>query len=234
MDHKRYIENLKSLVDPEECLKSLREEKCIPEREMRIVCEKVKEILLEEANVQLVQLPVIIVGDIHGQFHDLMELFRITGSPPDKSFVFMGDYVDRGYYSVETLEYLLCLKILYPGSITLLRGNHESRQITSVYGFYDEINKKYGNGNVWKYCVEVFDCFGIAAMVENKIFCVHAGLSPEIPAIDLIQEIDRRQEIPHEGPFSDLMWSDPEDIEKWSVNQRGAGWLFGSKVVEKV
>jgi diadenosine tetraphosphatase ApaH/serine/threonine PP2A family protein phosphatase len=111
----------------------------------------------------------------------------------------------------------------------------ESRQITTVYGFYDEISRKYGNTNVWKYCVDVFDCLSIACVLENKVFCVHAGLSPAIPAIDLIHEIDRRQEIPHEGPFSDLMWSDPEEsVDAWSINQRGAGWLFGSKVVEKV
>ena len=237
MDHAKYLSSISSLIDPRKCMQTLKNEKCIEEREMRILCEKAKEILLEEPNVQSVALPALIVGDIHGQFHDLMDILSKCESDLEKEsirIVFMGDFVDRGYYSVETFEYLLCLKLLHPGNVILLRGNHESRQITMAYGFYDEINKKYGNFNVWKYCVEVFDCLSISCLLENKLFCVHAGLSPEIPAIDLIQEIDRRMEIPHEGPFSDLMWSDPEDIEKWSVNQRGAGWLFGSKVVDKV
>ena len=142
----------------------------------------------------------------------------------------MGDFVDRGYNSVDTFQLLLCLKLKYPSHITLLRGNHETRQITTVYGFYDETIRKYGNANPWKYCTEVFDYLGISALVEGKIFCIHAGLSPEIKTVDQIRLIDRKMEIPHEGPFCDLMWSDPEDIETWAMSPRGAGWLFGSKV----
>lgn len=118
----------------------------------------------------------------------------------------------------------------YPSKITILRGNHESRQITSVYGFYDEISRKYGNSNPWRYFTEVFDCLGISAVVDGRIFCVHAGLSPEIKMVDQIDLIDRRREIPQDGAFCDLMWSDPEEIETWGMNARGAGWLFGSRV----
>ena len=109
-----------------------------------------------------------------------MELFRTGGEIPNSRYVFLGDYVDRGYNSVETLELLLCLKIKYPGHITLLRGNHESRQISLSYGFYEEIMRKYGNTNPWRYFTEVFDYFSIAAIIEGKIFCIHGGLSPYI------------------------------------------------------
>ena len=102
-----------------------------------------------------------------------------------------------------------------------------------MYGFYDETIRKYGNANPWKYCTEVFDYLGIGAVVEGKVFCIHGGLSPEIKTIDQVRLIDRRMEIPHEGPFCDLMWSDPEDIETWAMSPRGAGWLFGSKVTSE-
>lgn len=201
----------------------------LPERLLKIACQKLKELLIEENNVQPVHLPVVICGDIHGQFFDLLELFNIGGKIPDKNYVFMGDFVDRGYNSVETFELLLLLKIRYSAYITLLRGNHETRQITQVYGFYDECLRKYGNANPWKYCTEIFDYLTISAIVENSIFCVHGGLSPDIKLLDQIRTINRVMEIPHEGAFGDLVWSDPEDIETWQISPRGAGWVFGEK-----
>lgn len=217
----------------EEWLNTIKQGKCLPESDLFNLCEKVKSILMEENNVQPVSAPVIICGDIHGQFYDLLELFRVGGPIPEKNYIFMGDYVDRGYNSVETFELLMALKVAYPQNITLLRGNHESRQITQVYGFYDECVRKYGNANPWKYCTEVFDFLNISAVVEDRILCVHGGLSPEIKTIDQMRVIERKVEIPHEGAFCDLMWSDPEDIETWSMSPRGAGWIFGSKVTEE-
>jgi len=205
--------------------------KCEPlsEVEAQELCAKAKEILMKEQNVQPVKCPVTVCGDIHGQFHDLTELFRIGGKLPDTNYLFMGDYVDRGYYSVETVSLLVALKVRYKERITILRGNHESRQITQVYGFYDEVQTKYGNPNAWKYCCAVFDYLTLAAIIDGRVLCVHGGLSPDIKTLDQIRTIQRNQEIPHEGPFCDLMWSDPEDIETWQVSPRGAGWIFGSK-----
>ncbi|CAJ1351394.1 unnamed protein product [Effrenium voratum] len=201
----------------------------LPERLLKAACQQLKSILIEESNVQPVQLPVVICGDLHGQYFDLLELFNIGGQIPEKNYIFMGDFVDRGYNSVETFELLMLLKLRYPASITLLRGNHESRQITQVYGFYDECLRKYGNANPWKYCTEVFDYLTLTAIVENSIFCVHGGLSPDVKILDQIRTINRVQEIPHEGAFGDIVWSDPEDIESWAVSPRGAGWLFGER-----
>jgi serine/threonine-protein phosphatase 6 catalytic subunit len=222
-----------SHCDVDQWLSTVKGGGVLPERDLRILCEKVKEILIEESNVQPVSAPVTICGDIHGQFHDLLELFNKGGEIPNTRYIFMGDFVDRGYNSVETFQLLLCLKLKYPAHITLLRGNHETRQITTVYGFYDETIRKYGNANPWKYCTEVFDYLGIGAVVEGKIFCIHGGLSPEIKTLDQIRLIDRRMEIPHEGPFCDLMWSDPEEIETWAMSPRGAGWIFGSRVTSE-
>jgi serine/threonine-protein phosphatase 4 catalytic subunit len=172
-----------------------------------------------------------ICGDIHGQFYDLMELFKVGGDLPDTNYLFMGDFVDRGFYSVETFLLLLALKVRYPDRITLIRGNHESRQITQVYGFYDECLRKYGSVNVWRYCTEIFDYLSLSSIIEDKIFCVHGGLSPSINTLDQIRVIDRKQEVPHDGAMCDLMWSDPEDIDGWGLSPRGAGYLFGGDVV---
>jgi len=141
--------------------------------------------------------------------------------------------VDRGFYSVETFLLLLALKVRYPDRITLIRGNHESRQITQVYGFYDECLRKYGSVNVWRYCTEIFDYLSLSALIEDRILCVHGGLSPSITQLDQIRVIDRKQEVPHDGAMCDLLWSDPEDIEGWGLSPRGAGYLFGGNVVKQ-
>ncbi|KAF1739456.1 Serine/threonine-protein phosphatase PP1-1 [Beauveria bassiana] len=278
----------------------------LPERAMKELCEKVKEILMEESNIQPVCTPVTVCGDIHGQFYDLLELFRVAGGMPGESdvqppqtstavitsqdieppeitnpkllkklkssnndttdnesgdnvspgteaaagsadvnstvpssqsaqtrFIFLGDFVDRGYFSLETFTLLMCLKAKYPERIVLVRGNHESRQITQVYGFYEECQQKYGNASVWKACCHVFDFLVLAAIVDGEVLCVHGGLSPEIRTIDQIRVVARAQEIPHEGAFCDLVWSDPEEVETWAISPRGAGWLFGDKVASE-
>ena len=214
-------------------IEQLKQAKCLDEHDLKLLCDKVKEIFIEESNVQPVSAPVIVCGDIHGQFYDLITLFQQGGEIPNSKYVFMGDYVDRGFNSVETLEYLLCLKLKYPNHITLLRGNHESRQISFTYGFYEEINRKYGNSNCWKLFTEVFDYMAISAIIEGKIFCIHGGLSPSISTVDQIRLINRKMEIPHDGPFCDLMWSDPDEISDWVMSCRGAGWIFGWKVVKE-
>jgi serine/threonine-protein phosphatase 4 catalytic subunit len=230
------------------------------EGEVKALCLRAREILVDESNVQRVDAPVTvrccvpyvvmyfeitpltrelrtyiyifqICGDIHGQFYDLVELFKVGGECPDKNYLFLGDFVDRGYYSVETFLLLLALKVRYPDRITLIRGNHESRQITQVYGFYDECLRKYGSVNVWRYCTEIFDYLSLSAIIEDKIFTVHGGLSPSINTLDQIRVIDRKQEVPHDGAMCDLMWSDPEELEGWGLSPRGAGYLFGGDIV---
>jgi len=126
------------------------------------------------------------------------------------------------------------LSCRFPDRITLVRGNHESRQITQVYGFYEECQTKYGNASVWKSCCQVFDFLALAAIVDGKVLCVHGGLSPEIRTLDQIRVVARAQEIPHEGAFCDLVWSDPEEVTRGPVSPRGAGWLFGDKVASEV
>ena len=205
----------------------------LTEPEIKVLVAKAKEVLAKEDNVQSVAAPVTICGDVHGQFHDLLELFTIGGKCPDTNYLFMGDYVDRGYHSIETLSLLLLLKIRYPTRIYLTRGNHESTEITQLYGFYDECVQKFGSANVWKMFTELFNYLPISAIVNNKIFCLHGGLSPDIETIDEIRKIDRRRDIPNSGAMCDLLWSDPEERVGWGVSPRGAGYIFGSDISKK-
>jgi serine/threonine-protein phosphatase 6 catalytic subunit len=151
--------------------------KYLKESEVAELCAKAREILIQEKNVQPVVCPVTVCGDIHGQFHDLMKLFATGGHVPDTNYIFMGDFVDRGFNSLEVFTILLLLKARYPAHITLLRGNHESRQLTQVYGFYDECQRKYGNANAWRYCTDVFDYLTLSAIINGQVLCVHGSFS---------------------------------------------------------
>ena len=112
----------------------------------------------------------------------------------------------------------------------MLRGSHESRQISQIYGFYDECQRKYGSVNVWRMCTDIFDLFQLAAVIESKVFCVHGGLSPHVNLIDDIRKLDRKQEVPRDGPMSDILWSDPDkEVKTYSYSPRGAGYLFGEE-----
>ena len=216
----------------DEQIEQLRKCQYITEIEVKLLCEKAKELFIEESNVVIIDAPITICGDIHGQFDDLTELFVNGGKCPETNYLFMGDFVDRGFNSVETFLLLLALKVRYPDRITLIRGNHETRQITQVYGFYDECMRKYGSINVWRYCTEIFDYLPISAIIDEKIFCIHGGLSPTIDTIDEIRNIDRKQEVPHDGAMCDLLWSDPDQDQKgFGISPRGAGYLFGEDVV---
>ncbi|RCK62413.1 Serine/threonine-protein phosphatase 4 catalytic subunit [Candida viswanathii] len=223
------------MLNLDDTIENIKQCKHIPEPDVEELCHKVIELLVQEANIQHIDTPVTICGDIHGQLHDLITLFKTGGELPHTQYLFLGDFVDRGFYSLESFLYLISLKLRYPDRITLIRGNHESRQITTVYGFYDECIRKYGSVNVWRYCCEVFDYLSLGAIVGGPqgVFCIHGGLSPEIDTVDQIRILDRKKEVPHEGGMCDLLWSDPELVNGWSISPRGAGYLFGENEVKK-
>lgn len=187
-----------------------------------------KDMLSKEPNIPSVKAPVTVVGDIHGQLYDLLELFRVCGEPPYTNLLFLGDYVDRGNNSLECFCLVLALKVRFRDRITILRGNHESCEINKVYGFYDECFKKYGNERIWILFTEVFACLPLAAVVEGKIFCLHGGLSPSLSSVDEMQKLKRFVDVPHKGPICDLLWSDPDENGKgFTASPRSAGFLFG-------
>jgi len=172
------------------------------------ISERVTEILVEEENVVLIDAPLTICGDLHGQFYDLIKLFEIGGDPKDTTYLFLGEYVDRGNYSIEVLTLLYCYKILYPSTFFLLRGNHECRHLTDYFTFKEECNHKHDE-EVYDCIMESFDALPISAVVNKQFFCVHGGLSPQLHSLDDITAINRFCEPPQSGPLCDLLWSDP-------------------------
>lgn len=225
---------LPTSIDLDECIARLYRKELLADSVIEAICAKTKELLMKESNVVHILAPVTVVGDIHGQFFDLLEIFKIGGFPPDTNYLFLGDYVDRGLFSVETISLLVCLKLRYPQRVHLIRGNHESRGVTQSYGFYTECARKYGSAQVWHYFTDMFDYLTLSVVISNQIFCVHGGLSPSIHSIDQIKIIDRFREIPHEGPMADLVWSDPDpERDEFSLSPRGAGYTFGAQVVRK-
>lgn len=216
--------------------KKLREDLCaggrIKESELLLLCDKVCEILAREPNVLYLDPPVTVVGDIHGQIYDMFNLFdkheEKLGSNENEKFLFLGDYVDRGYQSVETFVYLMYLKVKYPQKVWLLRGNHESRQVNQMYGLFNDCLNVYGHNGIWYRLNEVFDYLPVAAVVKPNIFCVHGGLSPRVTLIEQLTMLNRFKDL-DEGPICDLAWSDPDDTcQKFRANMRGAGFSFGA------
>jgi serine/threonine-protein phosphatase PP1 catalytic subunit len=172
-------------------------------------------------------------GDIHGQYYDLLRLFEYGGFPPEANYLFLGDYVDRGKQSLETICLLLAYKIKYPENFFILRGNHECASINRIYGFYDECKRRY-NIKLWKTFTDCFNCLPIAAIIDEKIFTMHGGLSPDLQSMEQIRRVMRPTDVPDTGLLCDLLWSDPDkDITGWSENDRGVSFTFGPDVVSR-
>ncbi|XP_017669848.1 PREDICTED: serine/threonine-protein phosphatase PP1-gamma catalytic subunit, partial [Lepidothrix coronata] len=205
----------------------------LQENEIRGLCLKSREIFLSQPILLELEAPLKICGDIHGQYYDLLRLFEYGGFPPESNYLFLGDYVDRGKQSLETICLLLAYKIKYPENFFLLRGNHECASINRIYGFYDECKRRY-NIKLWKTFTDCFNCLPIAAIVDEKIFCCHGGLSPDLQSMEQIRRIMRPTDVPDQGLLCDLLWSDPDkDVLGWGENDRGVSFTFGAEVVAK-
>ncbi|OWK14006.1 hypothetical protein Celaphus_00000327 [Cervus elaphus hippelaphus] len=184
----------------------------LQENEIRGLCLKSREIFLSQPILLELEAPLKIC---------------------ESNYLFLGDYVDRGKQSLETICLLLAYKIKYPENFFLLRGNHECASINRIYGFYDECKRRY-NIKLWKTFTDCFNCLPIAAIVDEKIFCCHGGLSPDLQSMEQIRQIMRPTDVPDQGLLCDLLWSDPDkDVLGWGENDRGVSFTFGAEVVAK-
>ncbi|EAY14972.1 Ser/Thr protein phosphatase, putative [Trichomonas vaginalis G3] len=177
--------------------------------------------------------PINVCGDVHGQFNDLLRVFQRGGMPKDSTYLFLGDYVDRGPQSLEVICLLYALKIRYPTNVYLIRGNHESPEMSEVFGFLNECKVKT-TVNMWvKFC-DSFRYLPLAAIVNDTIFCIHGGISPELKTIEQITAFKRPLDIPDEGLLANILWSDPNGlIDTWGPNERGTTVCWGPIAAKK-
>ena len=203
----------------------------LKEEEIKFLIENSLQIIKQQKMLVELEAPLHVCGDIHGQYYDLLRIFEHCGYPGEYNYLFLGDYVDRGKQSLETVCLLLCYKIKYPEKVTLLRGNHESSVTNRIYGFYDECKRRY-NIRLWKSFTDLFNYLPVAALIDDKILCMHGGLSPDLKNIQSIQDISRPTDIPDQGLLCDLLWSDPDkEAVDYDENDRGVSVIFGEKVV---
>lgn len=219
---------------------ALLERKCMNLTNVEIIAVllSVLDLLKKEPSLVHVNPPAKVIGDLHGQFNDLLHIISQMGYPgPSQRFVFLGDYVDRGENSIEVMIYICCLKIVFPEHVVILRGNHES-EISAHYGFKDECTKKYSE-NLWLHFNMLFNFLPAACTIglpkeHPKIFCLHGGISPHMKSINEILAIKKPYKIPDLGLLCDLFWSDPSPKKGWNFNsERGISCTFGEDVLEK-
>ncbi len=192
------------------------------EKELVELCHTARAIFLDQPMLLELQAPINVCGDIHGQFYDLLRIFESLGLPADdNAFLWLGDYVDRGRYSLETIALLFAFKIKYPERFFMLRGNHECASITRIYGFYDECKRRF-SVKLWKTFCDVFNCLPIAAIIDDRIYACHGGLSPDLKDFDQIRRLMRPSDVPDTGVMCDIMWSDPNKDVKGGASRRAA------------
>jgi serine/threonine-protein phosphatase 2B catalytic subunit len=193
----------------------MRREGRISKTQFEALFQQLYEILCAEDNLMYIDAPLTICGDLHGQYYDLLKLFEVGGDPSVTRYLFLGDYVDRGNFSVECVVLLAVYKVLYPNSFWLLRGNHECRHLTEYFTFKEECIYKY-DISVYDTIMDTFDALPLCAILNKQFFLVHGGISPHIERITDIANINRFTEPVPQGPMCDLLWADPQ--EDFNVN----------------
>ncbi|KAK9103755.1 hypothetical protein Sjap_021009 [Stephania japonica] len=205
----------------------------LSEQEIQQLCATSREIFLSQPNLLELEAPIKICGDIHGHYGDLLRLLFSGGLPPKANYLFLGNYVDHGMLSIETICLLFAYKIKYPDKFFLLRGNHECSSVNCNSGFYNECKTRF-NIQLWKVFNDCFNCMPVAAIIDEKTLCLHGGLSPDLQNLDQIKNIRRPTDVPDSGLLCDLLWAGRHiDVKGWGMNRRGVSCTFGADIVEE-
>lgn len=219
-------------LDLDHCIESLKSGRLLNYMEIKIVSEKAKQIFKEEQNIVKISPPLTICGNINSQFSNLLEIFKISGDIPETNYLFLGGYSS----SIEVISLLFCLKVRYPKRITLLRGLSEDFGYSQTCGFYEEAKRNYGNEEIFKIICEVFNYLPLAAIINNNIFCISGGLSPDFETMEEINKIDRFVCIDNSDNIFGLMANSPVEYSYWKflyfyniIN----GWMQAPKSNEK-
>ncbi|DBA04526.1 TPA: hypothetical protein N0F65_011074 [Lagenidium giganteum] len=229
-------------VDPLELMDQFRRGETISVAAALDIIKHATNLMTLDPNVITLRAPFTVVGDLHGQYQDLVQIFRAHGVPsPSNQFLFLGDYVDRGLASCEIILLLLAFKSSFPAHVHLLRGNHECRSLSTFYGFRAECLQKYG-AIVYNRAIQAFESMPLAAVLETargRFLAVHGGISPDLKRIDDINDsVNRFMEPEPKGALCDLLWSDPAKDEKqendWAPNLvRGCSYTFNARVCRR-
>lgn len=205
------------------------------ENQIISICDLCIEKLKTQPTLVHVSGPINVVGDIHGNLHDLLRILFNSGLPPQTSYLFLGDYVDRGNYSLEVVTLLLTMFLIYPDSITLIRGNHETRDVNSVYGFKDEVLSIYGSLDVFDKVNEVFDYLPLSVVINNRIACFHGGISPDLHSMEQILQIKKPITNVYDKLVKNILWSDPVTSSTYFSDhtQRASSVTFGTMAQDK-
>lgn len=199
------------------------------------ICEEAIEVFKRKSCLVKISGKFIIVGDIHGSIMDLLRIFRVFGRPPQTRYLFLGDYVDRGSFSVPVICLLFSLMIMHPDDVFLLRGNHEFSIVNQSYGFLAECRERFGTVSPWVKINEAFDYCPLAALLNNEVFAVHGGISPGVVDVNSISDIQLPLSTFSQRPYvADLVWADPSNETKcFKDNVRGTGVCFGETAIER-
>jgi len=203
----------------------------IPESQLELLCQQVRSVFADQPMLLELDAPMKVAGDIHGQYYDLLRLFEYSGDPLGVNYLFLGDYVDRGKNSIECVALLFAYKAKHPDNFFILRGNHECSSINKLYGFFDECKRRYSI-KLWRTFGDAFNYMPVCALIDDRILCMHGGLSPELASLDQIRNLPRPVDVPDSGLLCDLLWSDPStDVPAWGENDRGVSYTFGEEIV---
>lgn len=233
-DEEKLVDKMIAALLKERDVKDKNDVKCqLDIKDIAAVCKRTFEFFMLEPGLLRLNAPIKVVGDIHGQFLDLLRFLEIGGFPPNSSYLFLGDYIDRGKMGVECTMLLFCYKLKYPNLVHLLRGNHECTSISRIYGFHDECVQRF-NADIWKQVNLAFRALPLAAIIRDRIFCTHGGLSPQMNSIDDILRIRRPTDTGVSAILNDLLWADPSPyIDSFEPSDRGISYVFGRKVLHE-